>query len=158
MTISSLLRLAVATTVLGLALQAHADSFVSSASSAGSASSGSISDSLNDSSNSSSGDKRKVADGNYRILEIGITPDRADRTRLTLQREGEAGQRVVLDLPQATFAQQNLAAGDTMYAQNRVYGIEFGRIEFDRIENRQPFYLVLADEWYGELASRPVTL
>jgi hypothetical protein len=153
MTISSLLRLAVATSALGLALQAQADSFVSSASSAGSASSGSISDSLNDSSNSSSGDKRKVADGNYRILEIGITPDRADRTRLTLQREGEAGQRVVLDLPQATFAQQNLAAGDAMYAQNRVYGIEFGRIE-----NRQPFYLVLADEWYGELASRPVTL
>lgn len=153
MTISSLLRLAVATTALGLALQAQADSFVSSASSAGSASSGSISDSLNDSSNSSSGDKRKVADGNYRILEIGITPDRVDRTRLTLQRDGEAGQRVVLDLPQATFAQQNLAAGDAMYAQNRVYGIEFGRIE-----NRQPFYLVLADEWYGELASRPVTL
>lgn len=153
MTISSLLRLAVATSALGLALQAQADSFVSSASSAGSASSGSISDSLNDSSNSSSGDKRKVADGNYRILEIGITPDRADRTRLTLQREGEAGQRVVLDVPQATFAQQNLAAGDAMYAQNRVYGIEFGRIE-----NRQPFYLVLADEWYGELASRPVTL
>jgi hypothetical protein len=161
MSISTVFRLAAVAGVLTMSLAAHtarADSFVSSASSAGSASSGSISDSLNDSSNSSSGDKRKVADGNYRILEIGITPDRADRTRLTLQREGEAGQRVVLDLPQATFAQQNLAAGDTMYAQNRVYGIEFGRIEFGRIENRQPFYLVLADEWYGELASRPVTL
>jgi hypothetical protein len=32
-----------------------------------------------------------------------------------------------------------------MYAHNRVYGIEFGRTD-----NRQPFYLVLADEWYGE--------
>lgn len=153
MTISSLLRLAVATAALGLTLQAQAESFASSASSAGSASSGSVSDSLGDSSNSSSGDKRKVADGNYRILEIGITPDRADRTRLTLQREGEGQQRVVLDMPQSTFAQQKLAAGDALYAQNRVYGIEFGRID-----NRQPFYLVLADEWYGELASRPVTL
>ena len=153
MTISSLLRLAVATTALGLTLQAQAESFASSASSAGSASSGSVSDSLGDSSNSSSGDKRKVADGNYRILEIGITPDRADRTRLTLQREGEGQQRVVLDMPQSTFTQQKLAAGDALYAQNRVYGIEFGRID-----NRQPFYLVLADEWYGELASRPVTL
>ncbi|KQN75896.1 MULTISPECIES: hypothetical protein [unclassified Duganella] len=153
MTISSLLRLAVATAALGLTLQAQAESFASSASSAGSASSGSVSDSLGDSSNSSSGDKRKVADGNYRILEIGITPDRADRTRLTLQREGEGQQRVVLDMPQSTFTQQKLAAGDALYAQNRVYGIEFGRID-----NRQPFYLVLADEWYGELASRPVTL
>jgi len=153
MTISSLLRLAVATAALGLTLQAQAESFASSASSAGSASSGSVSDSLGDSSNSSSGDKRKVADGNYRILEIGITPDRADRTRLTLQREGEGQQRVVLDMPQSTFTQQKLAAGDALYAQNRVYGIEFGRIE-----SGQPFYLVLADEWYGELASRPVTL
>lgn len=153
MTISSLLRLAVATAALGLTLQAQAESFASSASSAGSASSGSVSDSLGDSSNSSSGDKRKVADGNYRILEIGITPDRADRTRLTLQREGEGQQRVVLDMPQSTFTQQKLAAGDALYAQNRVYGIEFGRID-----NRQPFYLVLADEWYGELAARPVAL
>jgi len=157
MTISSLLRLAVATAALGLTLQAQAESFASSASSAGSASSGSVSDSLGDSSNSSSGDKRKVADGNYRILEIGITPDRADRTRLTLQREGEGQQRVVLDMPQSTFTQQKLAAGDALYAQNRVYGIEFGRIESGHT-GRQPFYLVLADEWYGELASRPVTL
>ncbi|KQQ33788.1 hypothetical protein ASF61_12150 [Duganella sp. Leaf126] len=147
-------RLAACAAALALAATtARADSFVSSASSAGSASSGSVSDSLNDSSNSSSGNKRKVADGNYRILEIGTTPDRAGRTRLTLQQQGQDGQRVVLDLPQATFAQQGLAAGDTMYAQNRVYGIEFGRVD-----NRQPFYLVLADEWYGELASRPVTL
>jgi hypothetical protein len=139
--------------VFAIHAHAHAESFVSSASSAGSASSGSISDSLNDSSNSSSGDKRKVADGNYRIIEIGVTPDRVDRTRVTMQLEGGQQNRVVLDLPQATFAQQNLAAGDAMYAQNRVYGIEFGKPD-----HRQPFYLVLADEWYGELASRPVTL
>ena len=135
---------------------AHAESFVSSASSAGSASSGSVSDSLADSSNSSSNNKRQVADGNYRILEIGITPDRADRTRLTLQLDDARQQRVVLDLPQATFARQQLAAGDLVYAQNRVFGIEFGRAA--PADGREPFYLVLADEWYGELASRPVTL
>lgn len=156
MSISTVFRLVAVAGVVALSLAAHtarAESFVSSASSAGSASSGSVSDSLSDSSNSSSGDQRKVADGHYRIIEIGITPDRADRTRLTLQRAGDQPQRVVLDLPQTTFAQQNLAAGDALYAQNRVYGIEFGRAD-----NRQPFYLVLADEWYGELASRPVTL
>lgn len=156
---SSLFRLAAVAGALAFAVAAgtaRAESVASSASSAGSASSGSVSDSLGDSSNSSSGDKRKVADGNYRILEIGITPGvkgGAERTRLTLQREGDGQQRVVLDLPQAAFSQQQLAAGDALYAQNRVYGIEFGRID-----NRQPFYLVLADEWYGELASRPVTL
>jgi hypothetical protein len=65
----------------------------------------------------------------------------------------DPAQRIVLDMPQTTFEQQQLAEGDKMYAQNRVYGIEFGRGD-----TRQPFYLVLADEWYSELASRPVTL
>lgn len=152
MTISLPFRLIAAAGALGLALQAHADSFVSSASSAGSASSGSISDSLNGSSNSSHGDKRKVADGEYRIIQIAATPERADRTRVTMQ-ANDPQQRVVLDLPQVTFDKQQLAVGDAMYAQNRVYGIEFGRGD-----THQPFYLVLADEWYGELASRPVSL
>jgi hypothetical protein len=151
MSISFSFRLIVAAGALGLALQANADSFVSSASSAGSASSGSISDSLNGSSNSSKGD-RKVADGEYRIIQIAQTPDRVGRTRVTMQAD-DPEQRVVLDLPQQTFEQQRLANGDRMYAQNRVYGIEFGRGD-----RHQPFYLVLADEWYGELASRPVKL
>jgi type IV secretory pathway TrbL component len=144
------LRLVVAAGALGLALQAQAESFASSASSAGSASSGSVSDSLAGSSNSSQDNKRKVADGEYRIIQIAATPDRAGRTRVTMQAD-DPQQRVVLDLPQATFDKQGLVAGDVMYAHNRVYGIEFGRQD-----TRQPFYLVLADEWYGELASRPV--
>ncbi|WP_332854469.1 hypothetical protein [Duganella sp. S19_KUP01_CR8] len=152
MPVSLPFRLIVAAGALGLSLFAHAESFASSASSAGSASSGSISDSLNGSSNSSSGDKRKVADGEYRIIQIAATPDRADRTRITMQANDPA-QRIVLDLPQTTFDKQQLAVGDAMYAQNRVYGIEFGRGD-----THQPFYLVLADEWYGELASRPVSL
>jgi len=131
---------------------ASADSLASSASGASSASSGSVSDSLSSSSNSSGGNQRKVADGHYRIIEIAATPGQAGRTRLTLQGE-QAQQQVVLDLPQTTFAAQQLAQGDSMYAQNRVYGIEFGRAD-----TRQPFYLVLADAWYGELASRPVSL
>jgi len=150
MPISFSFRLIAAAGALGLSLHASADSFVSSASSAGSASSGSISDSLNGSSNSSHGDRRRVANGDYRIIQIAATPDRAGRTRVTMQAD-DPQQRMVLDLPQVTFDQQQLAVGDAMYAQNRVYGIEFGRGD-----NRQPFYLVLADEWYGELASRPV--
>ena len=151
MSISLVVRCIAAAGALSLALGANAESFASSASSAGSASSGSISDSLSGSSDSSKSD-RKVADGDYRIIQIAQTPDRANRTRVTLQADDPA-QRIVLDMPQATFEQQQLAAGDKMYAQNRVYGIEFGRGD-----TRQPFYLVLADQWYSELASRPVTL
>ncbi|SEN64516.1 hypothetical protein SAMN05428959_102736 [Duganella sp. CF517] len=151
MSISFAFRCIAAAGALTVALGANAESFASSASSAGSASSGSVSDSLSGSSDSSKGD-RKVADGDYRIIQIAQTPDRAGRTRLTLQADNP-DDRIVLDMPQATFEQQQLAAGDKMYAQNRVYGIEFGRGD-----TRQPFYLVLADEWYSELASRPVTL
>ena len=142
---------AVTVSALGLALNAQAESIASSASSAGSASSGSVSDSLSSSSNSSHNGNR-VADGDYRIIQIAATPERAGRTRVTMQAE-DPEQRIVLDLPQSTFEQQQLAVGDAMYAHNRVYGIEFGRAD-----NRQPFYLVLADEWHGELASRPLSL
>jgi len=151
MSISLAIRCIAAAGALTFALGANAESFASSASSAGSASSGSVSDSLSGSSDSSKSD-RKVADGDYRIIQIAQTPDRAGRTRLTLQADNP-DDRIVLDMPQTTFHAQQLAAGDKMYAQNRVYGIEFGRGD-----TRQPFYLVLADEWYSELASRPVTL
>lgn len=135
-----------------ITMTAQADSSVSSASSAGSASSGSVSDSLSSSSNSSGGNQRKVADGHYRILQIAATPEHSERTRLTLQGDAPE-QRIELDLPRTTFAAQQLTVGASVYAQNRVYGIEFGRTA-----PRQPFYLVLADAWYGELASRPVSL
>lgn len=148
---SGLRRLALAS-ALSVVLQAHADSLVSSASSAGSASSGSVSDSLAGSSNSSNNNNQRVADGDYRIIQIAATPQRAGRTRVTMQGQTPQ-QQVVLDLPQTTFEQQQLAVGDAMFAHNRVYGIEFGRAD-----NRQPFYLVLADEWYDELASRPLSL
>ncbi|WP_432381686.1 hypothetical protein [Duganella sp. P38] len=149
MNITLTMRLLCAVGALGLALSARAESIASSASSAGSASSGSVSDSLAGSSNSSN-NGNKVADADYRIIDIAATPGHEGRARITMQTE-DAQQRVVLDLPQTTFAQQRLAVGDAMYAHNRVYGIEFGRAD-----NRQPFYLVLADAWYGELASRPL--
>jgi hypothetical protein len=151
MNITLTMRLMCAAGALALSLNSHAESIASSASSAGSASSGSVSDSLSGSSNSSNNNK-KVADAEYRIIDIAATPDRDGRARVTMQADDPA-QRVVLDLPQTTFDRQQLAVGDRMYAHNRVYGIEFGRAD-----NRQPFYLVLADEWYDELASRALSL
>ena len=149
MHITTTLRLACFVGALGLGLNAHADSFASSASSAGSASSGSVSDSLRGSSDSSTGGRR-TADGAYQIIEIAQAPDRAGMARVTML--GDAPQkRIVLDLPKATFDQQHLDKGDLVYAKNRVYGLEFARND-----TRQAFYLVLADAWYGELAARPV--
>jgi hypothetical protein len=146
----TVLRGAILAAGLGLAIAAHADS-TSSASSAGSASSGSVSDSLQGSSHSSTGGDRR-ADGNYQIIDIDQTPGRAGSTRIAMQ-AGDPQQRIVLDLPEAVFAKQRLARGDFVHAQNRSYGIEFARAD-----NRQPFFLVLEDAVYKELAARKVTL
>ena len=149
MPLSSPLRLLCFAAAMGLGLNAHADSFASSASSAGSASSGSVSDSLHGSSGSSTGE-RKTANGAYRIIDIAQAPAKAGMARVTMVGEAPE-QRIVLDLPKTTFDQQHLGKGDLVYAQNRAYGIEFARND-----TRAAFFLVLEDAWYGELAARPV--
>lgn len=136
---------------IGLAFNAYADSFASSASSAGSASSGSVSDSLRGSSKSSTGNE-KVADGDYRIIEVADAPERADFVRVAMQ-GNEPQQRIELELPRAVFAKQGLDRGDLVHTQRRVYGYEFSRGD-----TREAFYLAIADDWYGELAARPVGL
>lgn len=134
--------------VLCLPLASHADSFASSASSAGSAFSGSASDSLKGSSNSSSGDK-KTADADYRIIDVAQAPGRDGFVRVTM--ETDAAQRLVLDLPAAVFEPQRLARGDAIRAGQREWGIEFARAD-----TREPFFLVLADDWHRELEPRRV--
>ena len=64
---------------LGIAtvMPASADSLASSASSAASESIGSLSDSLRGSSNSS--DKKKVAEGDYRIIEVAAIAEKPGR-------------------------------------------------------------------------------
>lgn len=133
---------------------AWANSFASSASSAGSASVGSVSDSFRGSSNSSTGGD-KVADGDYRILQIANAPDRTGITRVTLRAadDTDAQPDFTLDLPQDTFERQQLSRGDLVRATQRVYGYEFARSD-----TREPFFLVLADDWYGDLDPRPVGL
>ena len=133
---------------------AWADSFASSASSAGSASSGSVSDSIEGSSDSSSGDK-DVAEGDYRIIEVAEAADRPGLLRVKLQATApDARHReFVLRLPQQALARGGLQAGDRVSARHRPYGLEFARAD-----NRQAFFLVLADDWQRELPSRPVTL
>lgn len=153
MTFLHFFRAAGSAVLLVAAFNANADSFASSvASSAGSASSGSVSDSLRGSSRSSF-DGDKVAEGDYRITEIAQAGDREGFTRVAMQNDSDPQRRIVLELPQATFAKEGLGLGDLVRARQRAYGTAFGRGDA-----REAFYLVLADDWYRGLAARPVSL
>jgi hypothetical protein len=131
----------------------HADSVASSASSAGSASSGSISDSIGASSNSSNRDKR-VAAGDYRVIDVAQAPAKGDTTRLTLRPvAGAAEQEFTLDVPNRALAARMVGAGSLVHVNERVYGYEFAYAD-----TKQPFFLALQDNWYRELGSRQVTI
>jgi len=145
------LRAAGVAACLCAALQAHAGSLASSASSAGSTASGSASDSLNASSHSSTRDD-KTADGDYRITTIAQAPDRPGIARLELQGEDPA-RRLTLDLPRSVVEAQGLHGGDRVHAQRREYGVAFARAH-----DGEAFYLVLADDWFSDIAARPVGL
>jgi hypothetical protein len=133
----------------------RAESLASSASSAGSASVGSLSDSIHDSSKSSSG-AAKVADGDYQVLEVAALPGRPGMLRVRMQAQAGAGHdetgTFLLDLPQKALGQRGLAAGELVNVHNRPYGLEFARAQ-----TREAFFLVLTDDWRGELDAHAVT-
>ena len=140
---------------LAAALPAFAGSLPSSATSAASDSVGSVSDSLSGSSKSSSEDK-KVAEGDYRVTQVAALEGRPGMLRVTMRavdRAGAEGDDITLDLPQNALKQRMLAGGDVVTARQRAYGYEFAHAD-----TRQAFFLVLADDWYRDLQSRPVTL
>ena len=133
---------------------AHADSVASSASSAGSASSGSISDSLGASSNSSNGDRRRVAAGPYRVIDVAQAPAKAATTRVTLRAvAGDAATEFWVDVPDRALAERRVGTGDVVQVNERVYGYEFAYGD-----DKKPFFLALQDDWYRELVSRKVTI
>lgn len=135
------------------AAPSHATSFTSSASSAGSASSGSISDSIGSSSNSSS-DDRKVAAGEYRVIDVAQAPAKPDTTRMTLRAVAAGPAReFYLDVPNRALAQRPVAAGELVQVSERVYGYEFAHAD-----TKRSFFLALQDDWYRDLGSRKVTI
>jgi hypothetical protein len=148
------LLLVVAFTVAIPSLPARADSLASSASSAGSASVGSVSDSFRGSSNSSSPDNKKSAAGDYRVEAIVAVAGRPDRVRLELSPlDRPAEESFALELPARALEQVRLAAGSVVNARPRPYGVEFALAPAG-----EPFYLVLDDDWYRELAAHRVTI
>ena len=155
----NLFRLAALTVALGagLSLPAHAASSTSSAASDGaSASVGSLSGSVEQSSASSAGDK-KVAEGDYRIIDMATAAtDRPGQVRLRLQPvaadRGAQGD-IFLYVPQATLDGSGLAQGATVTARHKPYGVEFAAGPA-----RQAFFLALSDDWLKELQTTAVAL
>ncbi len=138
-----------------------AEGSTSSASSAASTSVGSASDSIRGSSNSSSRTTNQVAQGDYRIVDVAQAAPHSGRLRLTLQAvavPGAAG-ALTLELPAQALGARGVAARELVSVRQRAYGLEFARAGNGAgAHTREPFFLVLADEWHRELDARPVTL
>jgi hypothetical protein len=143
--------LALAATVLALPAVSQAESIASSAASSASITASSASESLGASSNSSRGNTAQG--GDYRIEAVAAA-EQPGKARVTLQPLRPSAERTgfVLTLPQAALDQQGLGQGATVSVRERAYGFEFARGD-----NKQAFFLVLADEWQRELDPRLVT-
>jgi hypothetical protein len=152
--VNSFLRLA-ATVTFGLtALSAQAGG--SSASSASSESIGSVSTSIGKSSDSSSG-KDKVAQGQYKVIEMAEVAQQPGMVRVRLQGIATAqNEEFFLTLPRQAAERGQLAEGQVVEAQQRPFGLAFAAL--DTAGNASPFFLVLDDAWHRELESRPVVL
>jgi len=131
-----------------------ASTAASSASEGGSASVGSVSTSIRKSSDSSS-KATGVAQGDYRIIEMAALPGQPGMLRLGLQALADDSAQGALDLilPASAVAQARLGTGQVVTATPQPYGIQFAKAD-----TREAFFLVLEDEWYRELPSRPVVL
>lgn len=98
-----------------------------------------------------------MAQGNYTIVEMTALTDQPDRLRLRLQPVTQpSAQEFVLLLPRQAAERGHLATGKTIAAEHRPYGLALAAL--DATGGATPFFLVLDDDWYRELDSRPVTL
>jgi hypothetical protein len=135
------------------AVGSTASSAASSASNSLATSSGSSANSLQGSSGSST-NTTGVAGGDYRVIEVTTVAERPGAVRMKLQAVADtapAEREFYLFVPQAVADGTRLAAGATVTARHRAYGLEFAQGD-----TRQPFFLVLADDWVRELQSHPV--
>ncbi len=125
-----------------------ASSAASSASDSASDSSGSISKS----SDSSSGDK-KVAAGDYKVIDVAAVAGRPRMVRVQLAAAAEGGKTFFVTLPRVAAENGHLAEGQVVTAKARPYGIELLAAA-----DEKAFFLLVEDDWHKELASHPVTL
>ncbi|MEK8033776.1 hypothetical protein AACH06_23380 [Ideonella sp. DXS29W] len=129
-----------------------ASSAASSASDSLSTSVGSVSDSFQGSSDSSNRPNR-TAEGDYQVIQVAAAPARPGKLQVTLRPATGTGEAFELFLPTQAADAGGVTVGQVVHARQRDYGVEFARAD-----NQQPFFLVLEDAWYQELASNPVAL
>jgi hypothetical protein len=116
-------------------------------------SSGSVSDSLKGSSHSSSPDDKQVK-GDYKVIDMAEVAGKPGLVELHLMRAGaDAGAEIYLKLPREAVAQAHVAAGGTVTALQRPYGIEFATTQ-----PRAAFFLALADDVARDTKMAPVAL
>ncbi len=153
-TLKTRLALVAAVALLAAPSVMAVSSTASSASEGVSTSVGSLSDSVKGSSNSSSGDA-KVAEGQYKIIDVAAVDGQPGTAQLRLQAvagTGAAGELLLL-VPQRTVEQAHLAAGEVVQARLRPYGVEFAKAT-----DGTAFFLALTEGWLRELQNNPVTL
>lgn len=127
-----------------------ASSAASSASESLGQSIGSSSTSIQKSSDGSS-KNNKVAQGDYKVIDMAELADQPGMLRVHLQ--AQAGDDFFLLLPRQAAEHGRLAQGKTVTALQRPYGMQFAAAD-----TKQAFFLVLEDNWHRELQSLPVTL
>lgn len=134
------------------AVSASSTSSAASDSASSAASSGS--DSLKKSSDSSSKTTAAAA-GDYEVMAVTTAAERPGTLRMTLQAVADrsAEGEYFLYVPQQTVDRNELAAGQTVTARARPYGLEFAKGE-----SGQAFFLVLNDDWAADLPSHAISL
>jgi len=115
---------------------------------------GSVSTSLKKSSQSVSGDD-KVADGDYKVIQMAAAPDQPGMVRLTLQALAQPTPdgTYFLTVPQKAVDAHGVSEGRVLAAHNRPYGVAFAAAD-----THKAFFLVLEDAWFRELSVKPVVL
>jgi hypothetical protein len=150
--IPKFLSIAMALAMAFVAMPVLADS--SSVFSTSSTSVGSSSVSIEKSSNSVSS-KDKLAQGPYTVVEMTALAQQPDKVRVQLQPAAPlATEAIFLVLPREAAERGQLATGQTVTAMHRPYGIAL--TAGNATDSAKPFFLVLDDDWYRELESRPV--
>ena len=130
-----------------------ASSAASSASDSASDSVGASSRSITDSSDSSSGNK-KVAAGDYKVIEMAAVDGQPNMLRLRMQATAEGRKDAfTLLLPRHAAENGHLAEGQVVTANARPYGLELVAAA-----DQKAFFLLVDDDWHQELASHPVQL
>jgi hypothetical protein len=149
-------RLIASLTLLSIAAVPALAGSIATSTAVGGSSASSASSATSDSVGASSDSSRKAvanAEGPYRIVDATPVPDRPDTVRMTLRPLARADEPLELLVPRPVFERSGLAAGGTVNAHPRPYGVEFAHGETGRA-----FFLVVNDDWHREMRSTPVSL